>query len=70
MNAFIISNKNNNVFVAASNAGCELCDHTALVSCDHMIRLPLILQCVGRNIESAIATLNHVTTRPQGYVIT
>ena len=53
MNAFIISNKNKDALVAASNAGSESYDHTALVSCGHMTQLLLTPQCVGCGIEQA-----------------
>ena len=51
MNAFIISNKNNDVLIAASNAGCELYDHTTLMLCDHMTQLLLTPQCAGCGIK-------------------
>ena len=53
MNAFIISNKNNNELVAVSKAGCKLCGHTALVLCGHMTKLLLTPRCVGRSIKQA-----------------
>ena len=53
MNTFIISNKNNNVLIVASNSSYELCDHIALVLCGHMTQLPLTPEGAGHGIEQA-----------------
>ena len=53
MNAFMISNKNNDALVATSNAGNEPCDHTILLLCSRMIQLPLAPQYAGRGIKRA-----------------
>ena len=51
MYASIIRNKNKDALVAASNAGCESCDHTTLVLCGHMTWMPSIPQCASGSIE-------------------
>ena len=51
MNAFIISNKNNDALVAMNDTGSESCDHTTLMLCSHMTRLPLTLQCSIEGVQ-------------------
>ena len=57
MNAFIISNENNDALVVATNADCELCDHTALMLCSHMTRLSSTLQSASYGIEQMLLQL-------------
>ena len=51
MNAFIISNKNNDALVATRDAGNESGDHTTLMSCSHMMGLPSTLQYSIREMQ-------------------